>query len=262
MRERVCPICSSEKFSVFKEISIKEKHYLLAKCLACQFVYVLNPDMDTVNHDTMSCESVPVVHQRYVQTKKLLDRTFKTARQVDILEIGSGCGALGKLLNEDERYQYSGYEPSVPRSQSCRDQGLNVVTGFFEKKTFSGKVDVVILDNVLEHVLHPDVLISDAADVLRPDGLLIVIVPNLHDIRQHIPSWKKRHYWQPGCHINYFTRHHLKRLLMKNGLVFRTFGFCSLDWQRDLPLWLVKVVLDRIGFCCLGLYCYGIKSEK
>ena len=51
--------------------------------------------------------------------------------------------------------------------------------------TFKGEqtADAIVIDNVLEHVAEPARMLDTAAASLNPGGLLIVITPNVDDIR-------------------------------------------------------------------------------
>jgi ubiquinone/menaquinone biosynthesis C-methylase UbiE len=44
----------------------------------------------------------------------------------------------------------------------------------------SGKVDVLILTEVIEHVVFPQLLVAEIARVLKPAGYLIISTPNIH----------------------------------------------------------------------------------
>ena len=85
-------------------------------------------------------------------------------------------------------------------------------------------VDAIVIDNVLEHVEHPAALARMAVDALRAGGLLVVIVPNIRDVRQLLPRWRRRHHWRPHHHINYFSAHDLRRLFAHHGMQPRFFG--------------------------------------
>jgi len=77
--------------------------------------------------------------------------------------------------------------------------------------------DVVTMLNVLEHVNHPDDCLDTVREVLRPQGLLIVDVPN-----NQVMRWKARilRRWPPLAleeHINHFTPRTLDGLLRAHG---------------------------------------------
>lgn len=257
---RLCPLCSATKSDVIKQIEYKDINYLIGKCQQCNFVYVINPNFDTVSKDKSSdIPQTPSPKKRHFQIEQLINSYYKKQETIDVLEVGSGYGTLAKTLAKKSRYNYIGFEPNTTRYRVCQQQNLNVKNCFFSADAIDFFVDVVVIDNVLEHVLEPKTLIENAAKVLNKNGMLIVIVPNYRDARQFIPAWKKRHFWQPSCHINYFTNYHLKALYRENKLSFSPFGLSSLNLKKDWAF-IPKVLMDLINIYPLGLYCYGIKK--
>lgn len=139
---------------------------------------------------------------------------------------------------------------------------LNVIKGFFHPESISVKVDVVVFDNVLEHVFKPVKLIDDAISVLKKNGILIIIVPNLFDVRQYIPYWRNHHHWQPNCHINYFCKKNLKKIFKDYNFKMKPFDISLLGFNhyKDL-LYVLKYLCDKIGLYFMGLSVYGIKNS-
>lgn len=274
VRERYCPYCEGKKYSLYKQVTVDNTLYNIVECSNCQFVYVRNPDDTTIApkgkqitklqiKDIEQAKSRPA-KKRHYQIKRLLDHYFQDARNHIIVEIGPGNGELGKLLAQDEKYEYYGFEPSPIPAQVCQSNSLKVKNDFFNLETaaqfVAQPIDAIVLDNVLEHVYDPRTMISEAAQSLVPGGILAVIVPNLHDIRKIYPKWSKK-FWIPRDHINYFTSQNLKSLFEEYGLTFQSFGWRSLELKSD-RLFIPKVALDNIGIYLLGLYCCGIKSAK
>jgi len=181
---------------------------------------------------------------------------------VNIIEIGCGFGALASILKKEERFNYIGFEPNKVRAEFCMEHELNVIKGFFHPEFIGGKVDVVVFDNVLEHVFKPIKLIDNAISVLKKNGILIIIVPNLFDIRQYITYWRNRNHWQPNCHINYFCLKDLKRVFKDYNLKMKPFDISLLDFDqyKDL-LYVPKLLCDKIGLYFMGLSVYGIKNS-
>jgi SAM-dependent methyltransferase len=72
--------------------------------------------------------------------------------------------------------------------------------------------DVITMGSVLEHVHHPQQVVAAAARVLRPEGLLVILVPNLD-------SWGFRHFGSDWYaldlprHLLHFTPATLRRLV-------------------------------------------------
>ena len=116
------------------------------------------------------------------------------------------------------------------------------------------------ITNVLEHVENPSNIIKIVSSSLKSGGgIFIMIVPNRYDIRRIIPQWRDRHYYQPSCHINYFSISDLIFLTNKNKLDLFDFGPNTLEKNSNLIL-RFKTILDTLGIHIGGLYTYAIKQ--
>ena len=99
--------------------------------------------------------------------------------------------------------------------------------------------DIVLLADVLEHVLSPGTLISQARDVLSPSGLALICVPNMaHWYPRFRATVGMFDYDQRGIldatHVRFFTRRSLVKLIERRGLAI----------QRVEP---VGLPLDALG---------------
>lgn len=248
---RSCPVCQdSAKSSIFSL-----RGYELVKCVQCRHVYVSNPKEDSTSGFNENFD----IHKskiRHHQIRNLILTLFPRA-QVNVVEIGSGYGQLGKLLESDSQIHYQGYEPSQQRAAFSAKHGVNVKNEMFSSS--DSNYDVVVIDNVLEHVQEPRELIKVASESLKEGGIVIIIVPNRFDLRRFIPSWKKKHYWLPHCHINYFSYSDLKYLTSVEGLTLKNFDSSTLPSDASVYL-KVKTLLDTLGIHVGGLYTYAIKK--
>jgi ubiquinone/menaquinone biosynthesis C-methylase UbiE len=60
----------------------------------------------------------------------------------------------------------------------CRDKGLNAYTMTPDNLPFSdSSFDAVLMDNVLEHIPDPTLLLAEIHRVIRPKGRLLIGVP-------------------------------------------------------------------------------------
>jgi 2-polyprenyl-3-methyl-5-hydroxy-6-metoxy-1,4-benzoquinol methylase len=92
--------------------------------------------------------------------------------------------------------------------------------------------DLLHLYEVLEHVPDPQECVLEATALLRPNGLLHVVVPNDYNVLQLAACAKLDlpHWWvQPPEHLTYFTAKTLQLLL-------RRCGFDILDLRGTYPL--------------------------
>jgi SAM-dependent methyltransferase len=159
---------------------------------------------------------------------------------------------------KDDPYTYVGYEPADGLSKFGQGHGVNIVHDFFKSETASA-TDAIVIDNVLEHVLDPQGLLSDAVTTLRDGGLAIVIVPNRDDLRQIVPSWRDSRHWIPPDHINYFAMRDVKRMFANCKLDVKPFAFHALTMAdyRYFP----RAMLEIANISLLGHNVYAIKRQ-
>jgi len=95
-----------------------------------------------------------------------------------VLDVGSADGKLGAVI--------SGKTVCLDISHTClkaaKEKGLTAVAGNAEALPFKRVFDTVVLSNVLEHVPNPERIIEEAKKVLKPSGLLYIIVPYKEDL--------------------------------------------------------------------------------
>jgi SAM-dependent methyltransferase len=121
----------------------------------------------------------------------------KLARPLDLLDVGTGCGILRRYAEVHPGSEYIRYEAAdiYPRGIECvykhaewKHHHIDLNSGM--KDIASQSFDVVVCEQVLEHLENYRLAMSELSRVLRPGGLLVVGVPifpaGLHWIRRHI----------------------------------------------------------------------------
>jgi predicted TPR repeat methyltransferase len=86
--------------------------------------------------------------------------------------------------------------------------------------------DIVLAADVLEHVVNPGVLMSQARDVLAPNGTALFCVPNIaHWYPRFRSTLGMFDYDQRGIldstHLRFFTRRSLVKLIQRRGFAIR-----------------------------------------
>lgn len=264
-QRRACPMCGGMESEPHLAVEKNGIHFRIDRCMACRFVFVSNPAAQAFRPGEREPHIVPE-RSRHRQIKRVCDhvlarRAAQNGRPRLVVEIGAGWGGLAQVFARDARYRYVGFEPSPARASYCRAQGLNVRNRRFTGPESEEAADAVVFDNVLEHVDDPVGLVGAAVASLVPGGVLVVIVPNLHDARRLSPSWRARHHWQPHCHINYFSPADVGRLFARHGLERRYFGLEAVGSTGDDLALLPRVAVDLVGIHPLGLNCYGVKPS-
>jgi SAM-dependent methyltransferase len=150
------------------------------------------------------CGSIP----RERALMKVIKEFYPDYKTLTIHE-SSPCGrGVSELLrNECQKYSYSHYFPNValgktdPTTQS-RCENLEKLT--FEDDTF----DLIITQDVMEHVFNPAAAFSEIARVLKPGVAHIFTVPIMNKVRPTerraslLPSGEIEYHFEPEYHGN------------------------------------------------------------
>jgi SAM-dependent methyltransferase len=250
----ICPLCGSSDRTPFRTVTRLGSDHEIVKCSGCGFVYAATARFDTADHGEISTLYWRF-RSRHHQIRRLIHQHLKPGSR--IVEIGCGRGELGYIMKDDP-YTYVGYEPADGLSKFGQGHGVNIVHDFFRSET-AGASDAIVIDNVLEHVLDPQGLLSDAVSTLRDGGLAIVIVPNRDDLRQIVPSWRDSRHWIPPDHINYFAMSDVKRMFANCKLDVKPFAFHALTMAdyRYFP----RAMLEIANISLLGHNVYAIKRQ-
>jgi ubiquinone/menaquinone biosynthesis C-methylase UbiE len=145
----------------------------------------------------------------------ILQRPIKETTLLDV-----GCGwAQALLYFSDLGSECYGFDPAPEAIEYGLNKGLKLKhAGMDKMNVFEGtRFDVVMLNNVLEHLSNPvDVLKEIKEDVLKPDGLIIIDVPNEFNAFQKAGQelFNLEEWWvAPPGHLNYFSKDTLTNLL-------------------------------------------------
>lgn len=179
------------------------------------------------------------------------DLEVNEAKRPRVLEVG--CG-IGHNLAAFRRFgcDVVGVEPSSAAVRFARERfGLDVREAYLEDADLDGSsFDLVVIDNVLEHLPDPVGTLQLIADLLVKGGRIFVDVPNLN-------AWEGRllgNRWgifEEG-HLNFFTPESLERTIIEAG--FRLSKMCTYEalvtWGNVLEEFskrLIKKSIPSIG---------------
>lgn len=169
---------------------------------------------------------------------ELLVQNCGQKETLDFLEVGCGEGfvlssAVAKGWNvSGVDYQSApvlAFNPAMVPRIAATDPNV-YLNDLIEK---GARMDVLVLQNVLEHVLHPEELLRKLRQLLTDDGCLLVQVPNDFSDLQALARQQgrtNRDYWfLPPQHLNYFNEKNLPE-------VARSCGFEFVDGISDFPI--------------------------
>jgi 2-polyprenyl-3-methyl-5-hydroxy-6-metoxy-1,4-benzoquinol methylase len=173
-----------------------------------------------------------VEQRRFPQIVETLQNALYTLRVREVEAVANsepgrvldvGCGR-GELLQEFRRrgWEVQGTELSEQAASHAR-QTLNipVTIGSLETIHFpANHFDAVTLWHVLEHVENPRALLAEINRILKPDGVLLVSVPNFGSLEARVSKDKWFHLDIPR-HVTHFSDATLEEALNEIGLDVR-----------------------------------------
>jgi len=147
-------------------------------------------------------------------------------RDARVLDLGCGWGLTLQFLAA-RGARCHGLDPATEAVAYCRQQGLDVVQGGInDLGRFKGQdFDVVLMQNVMEHLKDPETAVSAVREILRPGGIFVTTVPNDFSELQRcaVERLSVRQWWvAPPAHLSYFGRDSLRALLQGTGFDVRT----------------------------------------
>jgi len=246
MRNVKCIVCDSDKFNKFCkqdfpdlyldligiDYSKIERH--IVECSKCGFK-LHNPQIDlkeaallyekfrdaSLRGETPDqyfdrivnlpdCESEN--HKKIEWLKEYLPNLKKDGR---ILDIGCGGGVfLHRFSTHYPTWSLFGVEPTTEFSELAkRRTGANIVSGNYEFGLFEESFDLIVINQVLEHVLDVHTFLSNVHKELSVDGACYLEVPDVSDFDE-LPENHDRFLMQ---HLWFFDESSLTALLVRSG---------------------------------------------
>ena len=131
-----------------------------------------------------------------------------------ILDIGAGTGDFLSVVKENG-WNTTGIEPSEKAKAIAKRKGVSFVeqTSELENNSF----DVITMWHVLEHVPNLDNQIKELKRLLKPNGRLIIAVPNFKsfDAKQYGNFWAA---YDVPIHFWHFSKTTIKKLFAKENM--------------------------------------------
>jgi SAM-dependent methyltransferase len=212
---------------------------------------------------------------RALQAERLLQSVSRYRPGGRLLDIGAGSGILVEVATR-LGYRAEGIEPSEWMVRSAAAHGLKIQAGILPHEEITGPYDVVTLVDVIEHVSDPVELLVQAGTVLAPDGIGLVITPDVTSVAARVMG---KHWWHYRmAHICYFERQTLLAALRHADLepiaIFRPSWYFTADYliqrlgaylpivrKMQLPI-LERMVVPLNLFDSLGIVFRHASSKR
>jgi 2-polyprenyl-3-methyl-5-hydroxy-6-metoxy-1,4-benzoquinol methylase len=232
-----CPICENKKFDVFlkgRDHFLTGEEFFIVKCTACSFRFT-NPRPDEneilryynspeyIAHDSSQVNLIKSVYKaiRKITIRKKHTIVKRYSIGNELLDIGCGTG---EFLNYCQKMNYktTGIEPNEKaRVFAGKKFRLKIFNEQKLNDLLPASFDVVTMWHVLEHVHKLNERILQIKQLLKPEGTMIIAVPDSD-------SWdaqKYKNFWAAydlPRHLYHFTPATLKMLAVKHGFHIST----------------------------------------
>ncbi len=227
---RACPCCGAggaEPTAISISLPIDGVSYRLVRCPGCEVLFTdPRPDERTLaalygdeyyvrnEERLMGGDLLRILFQRSVLRRRR--RMVGGGAPGRMLDVGCGNGDFLAAMKE-RGWEVHGTEFSAAAARISREKGIEVREGDLRAAAFpDGYFDVVTLWHVLEHLPEPLADLAEVRRVLRPDGRLVVEVPNIA-----VPTFRSCGDAWFGLdlprHLQHFTPATLARTLARAG---------------------------------------------
>ncbi len=231
--KRPCPICSHPEVRQLYRQTFSEIHdampvngYDVVVCQSCGFGYADNvptqKKLDAYYKQLSKYENNHragrVSDAALSNYQKMVDGVlpFLPGKQIRIADVGCATGGLLSVFQRNGFANVMGIDPSPSCARSAADlYGLKVVTAsLFDAGPFDTLFDLLVLSSVLEHVLDLADALKQMRQLLVPNGLMFIEVPDT----VNFPAWASAPFQQFSVeHVNFFSPTSLSNLLSHHG---------------------------------------------
>lgn len=253
--------CNSCKSSEMREIAVSRdfeyascnNDFLFVQCRNCGLAFLKNrPAIETLDviypanyrpHSfNKSLGSFTARIRDIVQQSKIRIIRKYARENSFILDIGCGSGELLRLLHDhgDRSWRLGGIDLAETAVNHIRKMGILGFLGRFETMAWMDAApDVIIMNQVIEHMEDPSAVVEKAYSILKPGGYLIMETPSMEgwDAR-----WFLKRYWggwHTPRHWTIYTEDSLIYLLQRSGfeILERNYLLSPTFWLQSLHHW-------------------------
>ncbi len=206
-----------------------KKTWQIVRCPSCQLMAVENMPEDLSPYYSEGYFTGDVTLDGYIDydldkevTKKtyldyldVIGKYVQKQGQISMFEVGCATGFFMDLARQ-RGWQTEGIDISEYAVKKAQEKGLAAIATTLESYHGAKKFDVVVMQDLIEHVKDPVDVINRAKNLLAENGLLLFTTPDAGSLWARV--WNKKwHAFVPPQHLFYFSAKNLGSILEKNG---------------------------------------------
>lgn len=254
-----CPCCGSTETQIVPLKGGDAQNYRLAVCRCCNLASTIpnpcnqqrpqTPDLG-VYFGQGANKFVPMIQglrDRIMQARaeKYLRLVPNTVKKPRILDVGCAEGRLLRAFLE-KGCECRGVEhPDYPEKRFRETERITYLKGNLDELVLDKDgFDLIFLWHVLEHLDEPDQTLRRLCEILRPEGRIILAVPNFASLERRCFKENWFHLDVPW-HKWHFSEKSLRYLFQNTGLEICTMS--SLCFEQG-PFGLIQSVLNAMGW--------------
>lgn len=248
-----CNLCGNDSTIPLYAININLKEsgdlpyeFSIVKCKVCGLIYT-NPRLnkseihlaysndDAVNKKRNKQSNINYHVWRFERRIKEIEKFKLNGKMLDV-----GCGNGYFLQAAKERgWDCTGVEFSKNNVNfAIENFGLNIIEGDvesikFEENTF----DVVVLNDVIEHLHDPMNTLLEINRILKNEGIVVIFTMDAGSLNAKLTG-KRWTFIGPHAHLYYFTKKTLHSIIENSGFNILQSSIYNKDWRA-------------IGYLCL-----------
>lgn len=188
----------------------------------------------------------------------------------NVLEVGCGNGStLHKLKHLGIAKTTTGIE-IFPSKKNHYDSLDHFIADDIEKMviptSLDGSFDLILLGDILEHLIDPWSALKKISDLLAPNGLLLVSIPNIryYKVLQSIVWRGDFHYEEAGIldqtHLRFFCKKNIINLVKNCNLEVDLITSSFDKESAGKRYWLNKILFNKLHD--FFVYQYIIRAKK
>ncbi|MFY9607540.1 MAG: class I SAM-dependent methyltransferase [Blastocatellia bacterium] len=174
------------------------------------------------------------------QGQSIADIESQFQKRGSLLEIGAATGSFLKAMRS-RGWRVQGVELSRDAVEAAREyEGVELFCGSLENFETREKFDVICMYHSLEHVPDPAYVIERSYQLLNPNGIVVIEVPNLDAFDVKWSRRRKLLNYDLPLHLSHFTPGVLAEKLIAVGFKIVHVDLYYPDFILKLVEWWVR----------------------